>query len=770
MLSNCGTIDKPCINRYTCQFCGNLFTAKRNCIRHEKCCPSNSARSSGSTCPTCNNFYSDDYIKKHVTKCSGTVPKCSTPCLVKSCDKKFVHKSGLVRHLRACHQDFEIKDFVEKKFETYDEFLQWKRLEEEKTYSCFTKRSSNKGKKYEHFYCQRDGSAKLHSKRKTNRKVHRGRVKVGDFCFAKMKVWKDENEKICLQYLPTHCHQCNPQDVVHRPLRKNTSTLINEECMDQVSPNSIMKKIIMSPDLQTRINVKNQKLNILFRRKMKATANKQKTIRMDEKDAEAVYLLAQNMARDDSLLIFKPTEGKVVHGPISMNDLPESNNLFMFAMQTKSQLELLKKYGKQIMIVDIASGTNRYKFHLITCMVVDENRAGKPVCHCITSRLNTASLMFFFSSIKARIGNEFDINCVLTSDNNFIISSMNVGFSREFHHIICLWHIFNNTKNKLKSYVNGNIFQEMLNEIEMMITAHEVTLFTRLCNEFVAKYEQNRKVVQYLEYFKKNFLTRPEKWAMCHRGFPHGDVNTIGLLQAFHNRLKVNLKKSVNTNLIHLINSLKLMELEDPFQLTDSTEEFLSPVHQGLVERHEQGVLISNAAISKVLGNIWEMFLGTEHYAIVQYSLVCSEDSCTFRCQFLECHQLCRHMYQCSCPDEHPLCVHVHKLHMYLCQELSPYVAVTKFHEMDENISDYLIVEVTTEEESRNESDDQVDFTISRIKTNCGTINDSLALINTFLSSAEQNKTLDNKLLYVDSLVADLVSRMQSLKSKLEIE
>lgn len=58
-------------------------------------------------------------------------------------------------------------------------------------------------------------------------------------------------------------------------------------------------------------------------------------LRLNHDDAKVFYLLAQQMAGEGSILIYKPYGGKVVYRPWGIDDLPESNDLFLFAIQTE---------------------------------------------------------------------------------------------------------------------------------------------------------------------------------------------------------------------------------------------------------------------------------------------------------------------------------------------------------------------------------------------------------------------------------------------------
>lgn len=93
---------------------------------------------------------------------------------------------------------------VSKSFSSISDFNAWKDKEETDTFSYFTKRRGTAAGRYQHFYCQHDGSEKLHSSRKTSRCNLKGRVKVGHHCIAKMVARVDpETKAVNVEYHPT---------------------------------------------------------------------------------------------------------------------------------------------------------------------------------------------------------------------------------------------------------------------------------------------------------------------------------------------------------------------------------------------------------------------------------------------------------------------------------------------------------------------------------------------------------------------------------------
>ncbi|KAK3922643.1 Protein FAR1-RELATED SEQUENCE 2 [Frankliniella fusca] len=189
-------------------------------------------------------------------------------------------------------------------------------------------------------------------------------------------------------------------------------------------------------------------------------------------------------------------------------------------------------------------------------MVVDEIHHGWPVAHLISSKPDSATLKYFFQCLKARLG-ENSVNCVITDDDPALINAMNEGFSADLPHILCIWHVLKNFKENLRSKASKDLYDTMLSEVRVIMNEDNEGLFLKLIDGFQKKYENDKNASHFIDYFRKYYLNRPHKWALCYRQFPHGGVNTTGHLESFHNRLKKTwLKRKVNKRLDDIITIL----------------------------------------------------------------------------------------------------------------------------------------------------------------------------------------------------------------------
>ncbi|KAK3922642.1 Protein HIR1 [Frankliniella fusca] len=179
-----------------------------------------------------------------------------------------------------------------------------------------------------------------------------------------MKVCVSENNSVMVEYYPMHNHVCRPEDYVHHPLPDKMSRFINKKLAENIPPTAVyeMTKELYLPKKNTP-NVNEVKANILTKKRVLERGRRRRMARrLHNDDAKAVYLMVTQMLDGEdasSVLIYKPYGSKVVHGPPEIDQLPNSSDLFMFAMQTERQSDLMKNHCGKIIIVDETHGTNQ---------------------------------------------------------------------------------------------------------------------------------------------------------------------------------------------------------------------------------------------------------------------------------------------------------------------------------------------------------------------------------------------------------------------------
>lgn len=687
--------------------------------------------------------------------------------------------------MKAAHADkVSMKEKETKTFSTVDEFNLWKEKEEESTFSYFVAKKGQAVSRIKHFYCQHDGSGKLHSQRTGGKPNSKGRVKVGHYCIAKMKTWIDDSNQVQVEYYPTHNHRLSKEDFVHHPLPNAMDRYITKKIAEGLPPEFIYEKVREKfIPINTDLDVSSIKANMITKKRILDRARRKRMARrLHQDDAKAVFLKASQMiaSDDDSILLYKPYKGKVVHGPPEIDNLPNSKELFMLGIQTERQCELMKKHAAKAFIIDDTHSTNQYKYRLLTCMVVDENRRGWPVAHLISSRLDAPTIKYFFQALEQRAGGDTTISCVMT-DGDLALFKKRDRLTKQLRHLLCKWHVLKNWKENLRSKASKDLFDTMNTELRLIMNCLDQAEFKKLCDCFLNKYENNPKASEFIEYFKENYLATesypPQKWAMCYRNFPHAQVDTTGHLESFHNRLKkFYLKRKVNKRLDDLIDILLVVEWHDHCTRQREANTGFSALPQHIRQRHALASCMDDTCIlEQELDNTWEIKSFTapskRSYVVVRYSTSCGFDHCFSKCSKPECHGLCPHLYSCSCPDNHPMCKHIHKLHTFLTRG-EPCAAVQEeFYTLPHHkASDELVIEDLESNEINECTESGESSHHRKYETTLLRLQSHIDILVKFQSAASKKCIPEHSLIHVEAVIGDLVGSLEDLELNDDID
>lgn len=211
-------------------------------------------------------------------------------CTVPGCTAKFYHQTKLLAHLEAAHGASTEKS--ELRFLTMAEFLSWKAQEEVENFVCFTKQRgdlSHLSVKHQHYICQRDGSARRHTPRKTDRKQRKGVVKTDLACPARMLVRQcRKSGRVDVCYYKSHSHPVSAADTVHHPLPQSVHKEIKQKLEAGVTVNQVYQEFQVCDLDQSMTSARRDRLRSINKPQIRAIQRrlqrKSKVISQEESD------------------------------------------------------------------------------------------------------------------------------------------------------------------------------------------------------------------------------------------------------------------------------------------------------------------------------------------------------------------------------------------------------------------------------------------------------------------------------------------------------
>jgi len=658
-------------------------------------------------CPETFNY--KQAYSRHLSKCSdGVKPRANykAECYHEGCTLKFYHRTAMIDHLVKDHMSkFKINELT---FNSMDEFLDWKHNVATVTFTYFTAPCGVKGsaddEKVQHHYfsCQFDAHDKDISKDSKNKwKWGKGRIPTGMSCPARMLVAETPATKqIKVKFMETHNHRLDYDLTIFQRVPEQIRNLIKTCVMAGKKPKEIQE--ILRGDVG---NLDNRDTNIAPAKQYFIEIQYINHIsqqvkcdrRLHKNDYTSVDMHVRNLMRlgrfsidgivntsfgafEDGkfspILCYKPQGQPTVLGDPQFDLLPTSDKLFVLGFQTQKQLEMMKEGCKTVMCVDSTYNTTQYGFYLINMVVPDEFGKGYPCAHFITNYQDGETVELCFRSIKERCP-DLEVNLLVTDDDQAEYKAFLAVFPGT-RHVLCIWHVKRNWGKNLKMIGDRQLKLEIFHSLSVLMYERHEPSFHEMLDAFVAKYENESKCNTYLDYFKKYYKNRTEKWALCYRNFRHGNTDTTMYCESLHNKLKTFYMERVQNKRCDDLMEI-LLRMEKDYYMTHwkAKAEKRKKVTVSETERrkHTRGMSIRDEDVFQYESDMWVVKSQTkededEYFVFKPASSKCPSDHCYLECIDPLCKGLCVHLYTCTCPCLGGMCKHIHKVHSMCIREV----------------------------------------------------------------------------------------------------
>ena len=243
-----------------------------------------------------------------------------------------------------------------------------------------------------YYYCNRSGFFAAKSSGKRHMKSQ-GTSKLNTYCTASITATLD-NGLIRAQICNTHYG--HNTSLGHLRLSESDRSSIAGQLAQGVKFEHILDSI------RDNVGTQFHRLHLLTRQDL---VNIERSyglqgIERHKDDATSVSIWVQEMAvngENNPVLLYKQ-QGEPQ--PKNCDNLDDED--FALVLQTPTQTEMLKEFGK-IICIDSTHGTNGYDFNLITILVIDEFGEGFPVGWCISNREDLLLMINFYAAIKSNV-------------------------------------------------------------------------------------------------------------------------------------------------------------------------------------------------------------------------------------------------------------------------------------------------------------------------------------------------------------------------------
>uniref|UniRef100_A0A914W8R0 Zinc finger PHD-type domain-containing protein n=1 Tax=Plectus sambesii TaxID=2011161 RepID=A0A914W8R0_9BILA len=333
---------------------------------------------------------------------------------------------------------------------------------------------------------------------------------------------------------------------------------------------------------------------------------------------------------------------------------------FRLGIMTREQEEWLKKYGNKGLCVDATHHSTRYKFLLVTVLVIDERQKGRPIAYYFCNAESEEELVPLFEGIKSRCGQLAPRIFMSDMAPAFFNAFTTVyGDATAVKKLVCAFHVMKSWRKRL--YLDEH---DASRRTKILLNLRVLTRWatrekfvqhlTALLSELTSMGRED-----FRRYLEDNYLTDEmlATWAPYNRR--NEVVNTNTALERFHNTLKGNyLNRSENRRLDYTVQALLkyTADLSRDVEIMASVPSCFRQFRLLATHRnHRKALSFYNGNSGRVQStadpNIYivQSQSDANQSYVVKKLLPCACDSLA-RCRYDNCN-VCYNEYECECFD-----------------------------------------------------------------------------------------------------------------------
>ncbi|XP_072379297.1 uncharacterized protein [Diabrotica undecimpunctata] len=562
-----------------------------------------------------------------------------------SCDFKSRFRDQMMDHFQASHNIILEKEKLS--FTTKEDFMLWKYRIEQQTASKFIcEFGSQAFRKHiiTKYTCHRSGYYIPHKKKGLRHLKKQGSVKINGFCPASVTLQLQNNGSCIVNYISTHVGHDN--NLKYLWLTSSERETIAKKLALKIPFDEILDSI---RDQGNQVSV--QRIHLLTRKDLyniQASFNLTSKAVKRKNDSQCIDAWVKQVQNDgDCVVYYKPQGVYLEESPdLSAEDLVL---ITMFDVQ----LDLLQRYGHDCICLNGTHGANSFDFELVTLMILDELHEGFPCAFLISNRKDINVLSIFFNKIKLKTGiikpkifiSDWD-------DTYFNAWSIIMGVPEK--RLYCTWHIDHCWRTNLPKIGTKQIQVTIYKHLRTLLTERDVNTFQKMLIQFC--HIDDPECIEFITYFRNNFLNNSEYWAHCHR--LNAGINTNMHLERMHESINfIYLKETRIDKGIAAIIKFVREKLIDLMRVNEKGK--ISVKIANIKERHKSMEEMEDITL-KTFEHGWEVSSANNHemYLVQKQEATCQD--CKLSCT--DCG-VCIHQFVCTCLDsaiKYNMCKHIH--------------------------------------------------------------------------------------------------------------
>lgn len=622
----------------------------------------NTAKRQQVTCSECKeSFSSNSTLYRHQRTRHGmeTVKSADGPdghgqLICPLCESHHNSFISLDKHLESAHSTV-LQHHGPISFNSMTDFEKWKREQEENQPSFFSKRNKKQSANGEftvYYRCNRSGHSRRQVEGESTRLHWAPSMKISATCPARM-ILRKRIDGFEVDY--QSCHVGHKLSSKYLRLTKEERLEIAGK-LEKQSLDSILDEISQSTTNFSSIT-RYQATNKHDLHNIMKEFNLVKS-RLCQNDLVSVntWVQTQMALGDDNCVLGHKEQG------VADPDRLLQEDDFVLIIMTKYQSDVLASYAKDKVLVDSTHKTTGYDFQLTSLVTIDEYDTGCPVAFCLSSRVDTNTMKYFFKKVRGKVG-LIESNVFMSDDTNVYFNAWDSEMSTPLHRLLCTWHVDKNWRDKIKEKVKGDEKKaDVYKGCRVLLESLEEEDFQETLTNFLQMCKDDPDTELFYDYFKTYYAARPHLWAYCYRKKLR--LNTNMFLEALHRTLKYcfldgKYNRRVDKCIDMLLYYSRRLMLK---RLVRNMRNIPSYRMTKIGKSHKESSSIKEDQIEKISDNKWQVKSATAGRGpyLVQIDSSSTCEGCPLSCPICK---ICIHQFECTCIDysaKGNFCKHIH--------------------------------------------------------------------------------------------------------------
>jgi len=143
---------------------------------------------------------------------------------------------------------------------------------------------------------------------------------------------------------------------------------------------------------------------------------------------------------------------------------------------------------------------------------------GFPVAFCISSKVDTLAMEVFLEHVRAAVGGPVNGAVLMTDDAPAYVNAWTTVMEPPDHHILSTWDTDRFWRKNFSKINQSTEFKaDVFKRLRALLETDNKEKFHCLLESFFLDMEADESMTEFLLYFRRTYVSRPESWARSYQ-------------------------------------------------------------------------------------------------------------------------------------------------------------------------------------------------------------------------------------------------------------